>query len=555
MLSALHVQNLVVVREVELEFGPGLSVITGETGAGKSILIDALGLALGERAESRLIRPGAERAEVSASFSLDDAPAARAMLAAHDLDDGEECILRRVLNRDGRSRAYCNQAPVPLATLRELAATLVDIHAQHAGQRLLKREHQRHLLDDFGTAAAAAAGVAAACTTWQQARDALDEFNRGGADAARIDLMRYQVEELSDARLDAHELETIEENYRRLANAEAHLEHCQAVRDAITAMEGGAQPALDGALSHARALSKQSPDAENLLAALEQAGIAVGEALTELELVERGLDQQPGELERLDRRLAELHNLARKHHVELPELMALAARLEQELNACDQRDERAASLTAALQNAHEHYLSAAATLTKARRAAAKKLAKNVTARLHELGMPHATFSVQLDPASDTTPQPHGLDRIEFRVSTNPELDAGALAKVASGGELSRITLAIQAATAEHSGVPVTVYDEVDTGIGGNTANIVGASLRDVARHAQVICITHSPQVASAGDQHIFVDKQISDGQAATTLRTLDTSAREQEIARMLGAAKKSRSSIAHARELLAGARG
>ncbi len=554
MLTSLHVQNLVVVREIEVEFDAGLTVLSGETGAGKSILIEALSLALGERADSQLIRPGAERAVVTASFRLPASAAALALLREHELDDGEDCILRRVLNRDGRSRAYCNSTPVTIAVLRELAGLLVDIHAQHASQRLLQRDVQRALLDGYAEIDAQRAAVRDAWQVWKSAHEALLALERDGADSARLDLMRYQVEELHQARLDEDELATIESDYKKLANSAQNLEICAGLRQLLAADDGGAVGALDTAAAQARRLGRIAPEAANLAAAIEQAGMAAHEALHELDAVEAGLNADPERVIELDQRLAVLHNLARKHHVGLSELGTFAAGLEAELEAFDSRRQNLDLLREQLAGALSAYERCAADLSKARGKAAQKMNADISARMRDLGIPHARFEVAISAANEPTPQPYGRDRVEFHVSTNPDQPPGVINKVASGGELSRITLAIQAATAAHTAVPVAVYDEVDTGIGGNTANIVGRSLRDVARHGQVICITHSPQVASAGDHHLLVDKQINDGRAETTLVHLDNAARETEIARMLGAAKKTRSSIAHARDLLAMAR-
>ena len=292
----------------------------------------------------------------------------------------------------------------------------------------------------------------------------------------------------------------------------------------------------------------------NLATVLEQADVAVREALTELDSLESDLKADPQRLHQIDQRLAELHGLARKHHVGLAELADTASALADELERFDLRFQSVEELQVELQKAHKSYQGAAASLSTARRKTAKKMDKDITARMRELGIPHAVFSVCLSNNDNDIPTHHGQDRVEFRVSTNPEQAPGALNKVASGGELSRITLAIQAATALHSGVQVSVYDEVDTGIGGNTANIVGRSLRDVAEHNQVLCITHSPQVASAGEHHLLVEKRVVEGRSETSLCELNTKAREQEIARMLGAAQNTRSSLAHARDLLTTAR-
>ncbi|MEX2479813.1 MAG: DNA repair protein RecN [Gammaproteobacteria bacterium] len=551
MLNALTVQNLVVVLEIDVEFAPGLSVLTGETGAGKSILIEALALALGERADSQMVRTGADRASVTARFDIADNDVVNAFLRAHDLTAEDECLLRRVVSRDGRSRAYCNGTPIAVHTLRELGALLVDVHSQHASHRLLERDRQRELLDAYGNLDQELADVAAAHGDWKTAAEALATLEHDGEDRARFELLRYQVDELAGAKLDADELGTIENEHKRLANSATMLEHCAAVSHALDDDEAGAMRAVEIALQSVRALERLTPVAANLRVLLEQAGVAIDEAHGELQRLERDCAADPARLEAIDRRLGELHTLARKHQVSLTDLARRADELAAELGELESRSGDIDQLRLRRDEARRHYDDASARLTTARQQAAKAMNAEITARLRDLGIPHAQFAVQLSTSTATNPQAHGRDRIEFSVTTNPELAPGPLNKVASGGELSRIGLAIQAATAGRSGVPVVVYDEVDTGIGGTTANVVGRNLREVAAHCQVICITHSPQVASAGEHHYLVSKEVVDGQAETRLEALSRKARESEIARMLGAEQATTPSLQHARDLLA----
>lgn len=550
VLANLTVRNLVVVREVDIDFGPGLTVMSGETGAGKSILIEAMGLVLGERADSHLVRAGADKATVTATFDISQLTDVREFLRAQDLDADGECLLRRVVGRDGRSRAFCNAQPVALDLLRRIGELLVDVHAQHAGHRLLQRDVQRELLDGHGGLEAAVTAVQSAHGAWRAARDALEAASAGETGMERIELLRYQAAELLDARFDAAEIDDLENSHKRLAHAAADLEHCAALRHALASEEAGANAALHGAATHARTLARHNGEAAALLELIEQALVTTVEAERELDRLEGAIDVDPARLERLDRRVAELHGLARKHQVTLAELPALLERLEGELARHDARAGQQEALVAAQAQALGEYSHAADSLSKARRRAAARMAGVITERLRALGIPHARFEISLTALAEATPQPHGRDRVEFHVTTNPDQPAGPLAKVASGGELSRIGLAIQAATAGQAGVPVVVYDEVDTGIGGTTANIVGRNLRDVARHCQVICITHSPQVASAGDHHLLVSKSVKDGSTETALTALAPRARETEIARMLGAGSATRSSVAHARDLM-----
>jgi DNA repair protein RecN (Recombination protein N) len=555
LLKTLTVQNLVVVRHVDVEFGAGLSVLSGETGAGKSILIEALGLALGERADSKLVRAGDDRATVTAVFDISKAPGVRALLAEHALDSDDECVLRRIVLRDGGSRAFCNASPIPVQLMHDIGMQLVDVHSQHASQQLMKRDVQRELLDAYGGHHAARDATHSAWQQWKDAHEHLLALERAGQDRDRIELVRYQHQELEQAKLDAGEIEKLESEHRRLANGAANLEQYAALRGLIADDEDGALSRLRAAAGRARNLAKRSEHSSGLVESLEQALVCVEESVAELERLEGGVEIDPARLARLDDRIAALHALARKHQLGLAELPALKARLEAELAAFDKGAAARGALEAACAAALAAYHDAAAALAKARRAAAKRMNTEITRRMRELGLPHAEFSATQSAASDASPQPHGSDRIEFLVTTNPDQAPGPLNKVASGGELSRIGLAIQAATARHAGIPVVVYDEVDTGIGGTTANIVGRTLRAVARECQVICITHSPQVASAGDQHLVVSKSVQGGITETQIRSLDRKTREQEIARMLGAAQATAASVAHARDLIKTATG
>ena len=551
MLKTLTVQNLVVVRHVDVEFGTGLSVLSGETGAGKSILIEALGLALGERADSKLVRAGDDRATVSAVFDIAAAPAVRALLQEHALDSDDECVLRRIVLRDGGSRAFCNASPIPVQLLHDIGTLLVDVHAQHASQQLMKREVQRELLDAYGGHTAPRQAVQSACEYWKDTHERLLALERAGMERDRIELLRYQFEELEQAQIDDAEIAKLESEHRRLANGAANLDQLAALRGLLLDDEDGALARLRAAAARARALAKRSEHSGNLVDALEQALVCVEESAAELERLEGGVEIDPARLARLDDRIATLHTLARKHQLTLKELPALKQRLGDELTTFDNGAAARIALAAECAAALTAYHTAATGLNKARRSAAKRMNTEITRRMRELGLPHAQFNATLSPLPDPSPQSHGTDRVEFLVTTNPDQAPGPINKVASGGELSRIGLAIQAATARHAGIPVVVYDEVDTGIGGTTANIVGRTLRDVARECQVICITHSPQVASAGDQHLLVSKTVRDGVTETQIKTLDSNAQEREIARMLGAAEATAASVAHARDLIA----
>jgi len=552
VLKALAVSDLVVVRHIDVEFGPGLTVLSGETGAGKSILIEALGLALGERADSRLVRPGCDRAVVTAVFDLSPGEPAAELLAAQGLDSDGECVLRRVVQRDGGSRAFCNANPIAVQALRELGACLVDIHGQHASQRLLQRDQQRMLLDDYGALSALVTATRDCHQRWKAAEQRVQELERLQGDRDRNALVRYQLAELTAAGVGGEDLAALEARHRDLAHGAANLEQCEALAILLGADEDSALARLRAALARARTLAKRATAARDLPQLVDQATVLTEEALASVERTRSAVEIDPERLARLDERLAALHALARKHHVTVADLPALETRLSGELRTFETALATLEDLERARAAARGEYATSAQALSAARTQSAARLEVEIGARLLELGLPHARFAAELSAQPEQAPQAHGQDRVDFLVATNPEQALAPLNKVASGGELSRVGLALHAASSTR--VPVVVYDEVDTGIGGVTANIVGRTLRQVARHCQVICITHSPQVASAGDQHVMVTKSVRDGMTETELVALTGAAREREIARMLGAAQATKASVAHARDLLADAR-
>ena len=546
-------QDLAVVHYVDVEFMPGLTVVTGETGAGKSILIDALGLTLGARAESTMVRTGAASATVSAVFEIGSNAAARELLEAHELASGDECVLRRVVSKDGRSRAFCNATPVPAQMLREISEHLADIHAQHAGQRLLHREHQRLLLDEFGCPTVQLVAVRVAYDEWKRASNELEQLEAQRLQRDRHELLQYQCDELDAAAISEEQLQALETEHDRLAHAVDNLDQCGAIRALLNAEDGAAVGALQSALSRAQEFNASNPAASALAESLDQSVVAAEEALRELARLESSIKVDPARFAQTDARLAELHELARKHRVQLRQLPELAADLRRELDELEGTERRRETLLAEIKRAHAAYRARAGSLSQAREQSADRLRDEVSRRMRELGMPQANFRIQLSRAEDDVPRPYGQDSIEFEVSTNPDLAPRPLAKVASGGEITRIGLAIQASSVAQSGVPVVVYDEADAGVGGATATIVGRNLRRVAQACQVICITHSAQVASAGDHHLVVTKALAAGRTKTTIRALDAAEREMELARMLGAAEATQSSLAHARDLISAA--
>jgi DNA repair protein RecN (Recombination protein N) len=551
MLTRLHVRDYALVRALELELQPGMTVLTGETGAGKSILIDALGLALGERADATAIRAGAERAEVAATFDLAGAPEVRAWLAAQDLGEGEECVVRRVLVRDGRSRAYVNGSPVPLQSLQQLGERLVDVHGQHAHQSLLHRAAQRDLLDAYAGARGVARAAAAAWHAWQALESERSTAEARAAErAARLELLGHQVAELDALGLEDGELAALDDEHRRLAN----VDRLSAEAGRLVGTLHEDDDALDSQISRAAgaldALVGVDPALAPARELLEAARIQLREAAAALRAYCDDLEPDPGRLETLDARLAAIHALARKHRVRPEELPERDRALTAELAALRGADARSAGLDAESAAARTRYLAVAAELSAARADAAPRLAAAVTERMRTLGMPAGSFAVVVRPLGEAQAGTTGLDHIEFLVAANPGQAPAPLARVASGGELSRISLALQVATAGLGTIPTLVFDEVDVGIGGGVAEVVGRLLHDLGRERQVLCVTHLAQVASQGDSHYLVHKDAAPGGVEIDVRGLEGDARVAEIARMAGGLEITAKTLEYAAELV-----
>ncbi|MBZ5755210.1 DNA repair protein RecN [Pseudomonas sp. S5(2021)] len=552
MLVHLSVHNYAIVEHLDLELQRGMTVISGETGAGKSIMLDALGLALGDRADSSVVRQGADKADILASFDLADIPDAQAWLAARDLDNDGPCILRRVITAEGRSRGYINGSPCPQGDLKALGELLIDIHSQHEHQSLLKPDTHRRLLDEYAGAQELARQVHLAAQRWKQTRQTLDRLsNASDEQRARHQLLSYQLEELENLALGEHELEQLEQEHKNLANAGQLLGACQQVMELCSENDAGnVLSALTSSLQRLTAFQGQSGalgEAVNLLASAQ---IQVEEAVGELNRFIDHFDADPQRQQALEERLDAIYSLARKHRVQPAELPELQQRLLSELESLNADDEAVERLGEELEAYARHYLEKAEELSRVRQAAATCLGEAVEDEIQRLGMPGGRFSVVLKPVAPGENPPHGLELVEFLVSANPGQPPRALAKVASGGELSRISLAIQVITAQTSRTPTLVFDEVDVGIGGPTAEIVGQLLRRLGERGQVLTVTHLPQVAAQGHNHLFVHKARGVDETRTAVAELNGDARVEEIARMLGGVDLTEQSLAHARQMV-----
>ncbi|MBA1224006.1 DNA repair protein RecN [Stutzerimonas stutzeri] len=555
MLVHLSVHNYAIVEHLDLELKRGMSVISGETGAGKSIMLDALGLTLGDRADSSVVRIGADKADILASFDLDDIPDARAWLAERDMYSEGPCILRRVITAEGRSRGYINGTPCPQGDLKALGELLIDIHSQHEHQSLLKTDTHRRLLDEYSGSQDLARQVQLAAQRWRQTRQTLERLsNSSDEQRARHQLLSYQLEELENLALGEHELEQLEQEHKNLANAEQLLGACRQVMELCSESDAGnVLSALTSSLQRLTAFQNQPQALSEAVNLLASAQIQVEEAIGELNRFVDHFDADPERQQMLEERLDTIYTLARKHRVQPSELPNLHQQLLEELEGLNADDEAVERLGEELAAYARHYEEKAGELSRNRQAAAEQLASAVEAEIQRLGMPGGRFSVQLKPAAEGEYTPYGLEQVEFLVSANPGQPLRPLAKVASGGELSRISLAIQVITAQTSRVPTLVFDEVDVGIGGPTAEIVGQLLRRLGERGQVLTVTHLPQVAAQGHHHLFVHKARDTDETRTAVTELDQAGRVEEIARMLGGVDLTEQSLAHARQMVTSA--
>ncbi|WP_346837394.1 DNA repair protein RecN [Microbulbifer sp. SAOS-129_SWC] len=552
MLLHLSISQFTLVDQLELEFGAGTSTLTGETGAGKSITLDALGLALGDRGNAELVRAGAKRADIHATFDISDHPQAAAWLEEQEMDAGREVILRRVIGADGRSRAYINGQPVTLLQLRALGEQLIDIHSQHEHQSLLKKDTHRRLLDEYAEAQEAAAETRIHYKTW---RDQHRRY-RALADSAeetqaRRELLEYQLQELEQLNLQPGEVEELESEQRRLANAGEILSGSYQLAAMLSGGEGDIAEQLHRALQLVSAMPAQSPALAEVAQMLDSARIQVDEAAGTLSRHIDGFEMDPERLAEVEERLSAVYQTARKHRVQPDELAGLQQQLQTELDEIGAPD-ALDRLAAECEQLEQQFRASAAKLSAQRVDAATRMAAAVNAQLADLAMPHARVELALQPLEK--PAASGLEEVEILIATNPGQPPRSLGKIASGGELSRVSLAIQVVTAQTSRTPTLVFDEVDVGIGGATGDVVGRLLRQLGesrngRAGQVICVTHLAQVAARAHRQYLVEKH-SDGDAAfVALRELKGDERSGEIARMLGG-ETTAQSLAHAEEML-----
>ncbi|MGS2723685.1 DNA repair protein RecN [Porticoccus sp. GXU_MW_L64] len=553
MLLSLNINNFTLVDSLEVDFHAGMTAITGETGAGKSLTLDALAMAIGDRADSDRIRHGAERAEVAALFDLSAIPGAQQWLAENDFDNPDNhCLLRRLFTREGRSRGYINGQPATMQQLQQLGEQLIDIHSQHQHQSLLRRDTYRVLVDDHGGHQELAAAVSHSYRQWRDLQDRLDLLSQQSGELdARRELLGFQVDELNQLNLAEGELEQLEQKQTQLANADAILSQSHQLLnlcsddDSFNLLSG-----LNQACSLTAELPGQSAATEEIADMLASARIQVEEASASLRQHIDSVELDPQQLADVEQRLSDIYQMARKHRTQPELLRDLHQDLQGQLNELCGGEQDLEQLAQQAQELRQQYLQQARKLSTQRQRAAKTLAQAVNQHLPELAMPGAQLTIELVALEEAKYSPQGLESIDFLIASNPGQPAKPLAKVASGGELSRISLAIQVVAAQHSTTPTLVFDEVDVGIGGTTADVVGKLLRQLGGNGQVICVTHQPQVASRAHHHLQVSKS-SDGESTqTALTSLVSNERIEEVARMLGGAKITRQTRTHAREML-----
>lgn len=548
MLNHIDIRHFAIIDETELELNSGMTALTGETGAGKSILLDALSQVLGARSSADNIQQSADRAEVSASFDIDKLPKIKQWLIDNDLDDDDQCLLRRVLSRAGKNRSSVNGRPVSTQMQRELGNQLLSIHGQNEHQQLAKPLAQRHLLDAFSKSPLPAQ-VAKAYDSWNTANKRLIAANDDSqASQDRLDLVQFQLQEFDAVDIGGVSIVDIETEHRWLASADKLMQLNDSALASIDSDQGAAQSLTTAVtpLTQLVAIDERMREALDLI---ESASIQTNEAASLLRNHASTMEHDDNRLAWLDDKLSNLHRLAKKHHVAINELDAVESGLRDELDAMSAPEQQIEQLNNEVEALLQLYLAQAAKLSRLRKRTAKKLSEIVTASMQTLAMTGGVLQIDIE-SDKASVQKHGQDNVVFKVSPNPGIKPGPLAKVASGGELSRISLCIQLATIESSNVNTLIFDEVDAGIGGAVAETVGQLLRKVGNHAQVLCVTHLPQVAAQAHNHLRVTKQVEKGMTRTTLETLNKKATRDEIARMLGGAKITKKTQQHAQEML-----
>lgn len=556
MLKHLYIRNFAIIDELELDFNSGLTALTGETGAGKSILLGALNLVLGDRADNDTIKQGEEFAEIVAEFDIQQLDFISSWLVSQELNTENECILRRRISKDGRSRAYINSTPVNLQLIREVSEMLIDIHGQHEHQSIMKSNVQRQLLDDYANHSPLLESVSNLYVELKLVEEQLQRLQQTSSEQNdRLDLLRFQTSELDDLALEDNEYENLSGQHKRMANAEKiHTTVEQAILKLSEDDSSNVQSALSHTLHSLDDLKDIDENLNSVAELLQESLVQVDESVSLLLNYRDNTDLDPAQLAKVEDRIQHILDLSRKHRVEPDTLQILHAKLQQELDDIDHVDERLDELSQQQKQLEEKYLSACNKLTSSRKKAAKQLDKSISESMQTLGMTGGKFEIDIS-SSDNKRSVHGLDQIIYTVSANAGQACKPISRVASGGELARISLAIQMIIANNSKIPSLIFDEVDSGVGGGIAEIVGQHLRTLGSSTkgkanQVICITHLPQVASQAHNHLRVEKATKNKQTTSRVVSLNKEQRRNEIARMLSGVEITEQSLAHADEMI-----
>ena len=555
MLAHLSISNFAVVKQLSVHLENGLTAITGETGAGKSIAIDALSLCLGERADANAVRKGSTKAEIIAHFSLNGNVAAKTFLDEHELtsdEDENSCFIRRVISKEGRSKAFINGVPASLQQLKGLGQFLLAIHGQNTHLQLLKEDHQRELVDSYAQHDDILDNVKDAYSQWRDKQRTLKRLqDQAQQREDRLQLLTYQVRELDEFAIEEGEFEELETEHKRLSNGQSLLEQAQtSVYNLYENDEGNALSVIQSSIERLGELETHDASLTPIIALLNDASIQIEEAAGELRSYCDHLEIDPLRLQQVEARYAKAMDLARKHNVMPEALYKHHQELTTEFTSLSEQDTLRGTLEGEVAKAREDYLQTTKGLSESRQQAAIKLGQDIEAQIRQMNMPHAKVDIQIQYDEFKKPVSTGLDTVEFKVSTNPGQDADKLEKVVSGGELSRIGLAIQVIASDHNATPTMIFDEVDTGISGPTASIVGGLLRKLGKQSQVMCVTHLPQVAAQAHNQLFVTK-LTDGESTETqMLALTKQDRIDELARLLAGDKITKSALANAKELL-----
>ncbi len=552
MLKSIFIKNFAIIDELELDFFDGMSVLTGETGAGKSIIIDALNLALGNRADRSVARDSNENVEVIATLDTGNSNEASNWLVEHDLGDGDECVLRRVINKDGKSKAYINATPSSVTALRSIGDLLVDVYGQHEHQSLMRIDMQRQLLDDFADNQEDIEKLASVFRLWQSFKNQLEIAENNQQDTrAKLDLLRYQSKELEELDLQESEYEEINDKFTRLNNSKELNETSMRISQQLAGDdEGSIYDILSSSINDLEKYSEIDDSLKEALESLSSIHIQTKELSNSLRNYSEKISSDPQELQTLEDRITAIEEIARKHKVKPQQLLTMRRSIKEELNSLEGGHEDPEKIKLSMEEAEQAYRTIAKKISASRKKAANELNESITESMQSLGMQGGRFYINVEAKKSTELSLNGLDEIQFLVHTNPGQSLRLLNKVASGGELSRLSLAIQMATSNNLKIPTLIFDEVDTGVGGATAEMVGKHLRKLGNSAQVFCVTHLPQVAAQSHHHYKVDKFEKDESIVTNISHLAEDDRIKELARMLGGVELTKNTQEHAKEML-----